>query len=78
MPPDSGAAGLVPIRRCKVRSVIVKQPGHFHILMLEKVAKTGYNFSCPRETHSIKEENPMCFDICSIWQLLCRMGGFGC
>ena len=46
--------------------------------MLEKVAKTGYNFSCPRETHSIKEENPMCFDICSIWQLLCRMGGFGC
>ena len=20
----------------------------------------------------------MCFDICSIWQLLCRMGGFGC
>ena len=78
MPPDSDAAGLVPIRRCKVRSVIVKQPGCFHILMLEKVAKTGYNFSCPRETHSIKEENPMCFDICSIWQLLCRMGGFGC
>lgn len=78
MPPDSGAAGFVPIRRCKVCSVIVKQPGHFHILMLEKVAKTGYNFSCPRETHSIKEENPMCFDICSIWQLLCRMGGFGC
>lgn len=78
MPPDSGAAGLVPIRRCKVCSVIVKQPGHFHILMLEKVAKTGYNFSCPRETHSIKEENPMCFDICSIWQLLCKMGGFGC
>lgn len=78
MPPDSGAAGLVPIRRCKVRSVIVKQPGHFHILMLEKAAKAGYNFSCPRETHSIKEEKPMCFDICSIWQLLCRMGGFGC
>ena len=78
MPPDSGAAGLVPIRRCRVRSVIVKQPGRFHILMLEKVAKAGYNFSCPRETHSIKEENPMCFDICSIWQLLCRMGGFGC
>ncbi len=78
MPPDSDAAGLVPIRRYRVRSVIVKQPCHFHILMLEKVAKTGYNFSCPRETHSIKEENPMCFDICSIWQLLCRMGGFGC
>ena len=78
MPPDSDAAGLVPIRRCGVRSVIVKQPGHFHILMLEKVAKTGYNFSCPRETHSIKEENPMCFNICSIWQLLCKMGGFGC
>lgn len=78
MPPDSGAAVPVPIRRCKVCSVIVKQPGHFHILMLEKVAKTGYNFSCPRETHFIKEENPMCFDICSIWQLLCRMGGFGC
>lgn len=52
--------------------------GYFHILMLEKVAKTGYNSSCPRETHSIKEEKPMCFDICSIWQLLCRMGGFGC
>lgn len=78
MLPDSDAAGLVPIRRCRVRSVIVKQPCHFHILMLEKVAKTGYNFSCPRETHSIKEENPMCFNICSIWQLLCRMGGFGC
>lgn len=50
----------------------------FHILILEKVRKTGYNSSCPRETHTIKEEKTMCFDICSIWQLLCRMGGFGC
>ena len=45
----------------------------------EKWLQNGYNQYCLRETNTYQEVNQMCnFDCSTIWQILCRLFGFGC
>ncbi len=74
--------GLVPYSpACTVlweqvlRAMPVQEPRLWKDLHLQN----GYNQYCLRETNTYQEVNQMCnFDCGTVWQILCRLFGFGC